>query len=65
MSIIAAEGSKLDASASTVLDGAHQVIGNLVYQRISGGVPGVLYHFTCLGTNGLDKIVRDGYVMVR
>ncbi|MGE4337469.1 MAG: hypothetical protein AB7E55_16020 [Pigmentiphaga sp.] len=62
---IAAEGSKPDAAAASVLDGAHQISGKFVYQRISGGVPGVLYHFTCLGTQGLDKIVREGHVLVR
>jgi cobalamin-dependent methionine synthase I len=62
---IAVEGSKPDAAAASVLDGTHQISGKLVYQRISGGVSGVLYHFTCLGTKGLDKIEREGHVLVR
>lgn len=62
---ISVEGSKPDAAAAAVLDGAHQISGKLVLQRISGGVSGVKYHFVCLATGGFDKIVREGSVMVR
>lgn len=46
--------SGTDATPATVLDGAPQVTGAKVYQRVKAGVAGCNYRLRCEATSGAD-----------
>lgn len=54
-----------DAGAASMLDGAAQISGAKVYQRVQPGVAGLNYLLHCLATQGSDKRVRFGVLPVR
>lgn len=54
-----------DPSVGTMIEGAAQISGAKVFQRIAAGVIGLDYHLQCLGQNGLDKIIREDIMRVR
>ncbi len=58
-------GPGTDPNLLDILDGAAQVSGTSVLQRISGGVAGLNYKLRCEATSGADIIVRAGTLQVR
>lgn len=61
---VTAYGGAGDPTPLNLLSGAHQISGNKVYQRISGGVDGVRYKTKCVGTKGSDIIVRKDTIYI-
>lgn len=62
---VAIYGSGTDPDAATVLDGAAQISGTSVYQRVQNGVHGVDYALRCLATSGSDILLRSDVMPVR
>lgn len=62
---IAIHGSGVDPAVASMLDGAPQISGTSVFQRVQLGVDGVNYCPKCVGINGSDKIVRARVLAVR
>lgn len=54
-----------DATPAAMLDGAVQISGASVFQRIEGGVAGVSYTMRCVATSGSDVLVRSDMMPVR
>jgi len=54
-----------DAGAAAMLDGAAQISGAKVYQRVQPGIAGLNYKLHCVATQGSDKRVRAGIIPVR
>ena len=54
-----------DATPAALLDGALQIQGTSVLQRISGGVADANYRLHCTATHGEDVRVRAGIIPVR
>lgn len=54
-----------DAGASAMLEGALQIIGSSVYQRVRNGVDKLNYKLRCEAVSGSDKRVRAGVLPVR
>lgn len=50
-----------------LLDGAYQVVGAVVYQRIKRGVasPNTNYHIDCEASDGINTRVRAAIIPVR
>lgn len=42
--------SGVDASPAAILDGSYTTSGGIVFQKLTGGVPGVIYQVTCFAT---------------
>ncbi|GBL46218.1 hypothetical protein SFMTTN_2031 [Sulfuriferula multivorans] len=55
----------VDASPAAVLDGAAQIVGAVVYQRIRAGVDMTNYFFEANGVSGLDKWSIEALLPVR
>lgn len=64
VSLTVLEGAT-DAAVGAMLEGAAQVSGTKVLQRVGSGLTGLNYYLQCVGVNGLDKIVRDDILRVR
>lgn len=62
---IAIHGSGVDPDVASMLDGALQISGTSVLQRVRAGVPGVDYTLRCVATRGADVIVRADNMPVR
>lgn len=62
---VAVHGSGTDAAVATIPDGAPQISGTSVLQRISNGVAGVDYKLRCQATSGSDVLVRADVMPVR
>jgi len=58
-------GSGTDPAVATVLDGALQISGTSVFQRVHNGVHGVDYALRCLATSGSDILLRADVMPVR
>lgn len=58
-------GAGTDPSATSMLEGAAQISGAKVFQRVGAGIHGLDYYLQCLGVNGLDKIVRSDTLRIR
>lgn len=59
-------GNGVDPNVSSMLEGAYQISGNHVYQRVKGGVDMVSYKLRCVATKiGGDTIVRAKVMAVR
>lgn len=54
-----------DAAPAAVLDGAPQISGADVFQRVRDGVSGVNYLITCTATRGDDRMVLQAVLPVR
>ena len=57
--------SGYDAAPAAFLDGAHQLSGDKVLQRITAGVANADYKLTAVATRGSDVIERSATVQVR
>lgn len=57
--------SGVDASPADMLDGAAQIIGAVVYQRIRSGVDMTNYFFQASGVSGLDSWSIEALLPVR
>ena len=42
--------SGVDPSPEDILDGSYTISGGIVSQKLTGGVPGVIYQVTCFAT---------------
>lgn len=62
---VTVHGDGVDPSALSMIDGAVQISGASVYQRISNGVAGVNYKLKCLAVSGSDIIARSDVMPVR
>lgn len=58
-------GSTADPAVATMLQGAHQISGRKVLQRVRNGVPGARYKARATAVRGDDVIVRAGVISVR
>lgn len=54
-----------DANPSAILSGTHEIDGSKIYQKITGGVSGVIYRLRCKALNASDTIVRVGLLPVK
>lgn len=54
-----------DADVAAMLDGALQISGTSVFQRVANGVDDVNYKLRCEAAHGADKRVRAGILPVR
>lgn len=63
--VTAAVYSGTDASPSSLISGAVTLASPLVYQKIVGGLAGVIYNLTCTATtaNGFTR-VQEGFLSV-
>lgn len=57
--------SGTDATPALILEGARQIQGNKVLQRVHGGLDRVSYKITCEAVNGLDIRVLSCVLPVR
>lgn len=57
-------GDGTDPALGTFFDGASQISGKKVFQRISAGVRGIAYKVKAIGTHGSDKIARRDIIYV-
>ncbi len=58
-------GNGADPDIAYVVDGAAQISGTSVLQRMSAGVAGLNYRMRCEATDGSNIIVRSDIVPVR
>ena len=57
-------GDGTDPDIGTFYDGAYQVSGKKVLQRISAGISGLKYKVSCLAERGANKIEREDIIYV-
>ena len=55
----------VDPGVASMRDGAHQIVGTKVLQRVSYGVSGINYAWRCLAINGSDKILLADVMPVK
>lgn len=58
-------GDGVDPDVGAMADGALQISGATVLQRISSGIHGLDYKLRCVATTGSDVIVRADTLPVR
>lgn len=56
--------SGTDSSPSAILSGSPAVVGAKVFQRVTGGVNGVVYAIECQANNGADVLTIDALLPV-
>lgn len=62
---VSVHGPGVDPNVAAMLEGAHQISGSTVLQRVRGGVAPLEYMLRCVATRGSDVIVRAGVMPVR
>lgn len=62
---IAVHSGGTDPGVATMLDGAPQISGASVLQRVRGGLHGLSYTLRCVATSGATVLVRAGVMAVR